>query len=453
MQVIESGFFGRLYGFWETFGALGVFLVIIVASVIITVALWRGPGLMLFVLFMTYATGAISYGGILFLSTLVRWLFIGLLGFMLFRSRFSMRYTMVFVFFYLLMGALGNLQSPNPLWTVQQTILLTATIIFTPLAINAYVFDFDKIIRIFKFGIVAATVWTISNMLFISEFKEASELRFTGAGEKGSVALAYAGAFFAPMIVWGMVQNRYKFWRLYSILLIIPFLLILLASGVRSALFGMAFIAPVPILFVKFRLSKLIIGLGVLCALLTITIYGLFIFFPGKADMLYERIFSTSTTGRYEIWVIAISKCMSEAIFGHGCGSAEIVGRTEFGVFFHNAYLQVWYNSGILGLVAIVIFIAIYIFRSLRLLYVKPVTEIREFAGVANGYMLGIAAMGMFEGVFATAGGVGIFMLMVITTMIDRLDQMNNEMVFTELYESTDMDSSDMNFYGDEIYA
>jgi O-antigen ligase len=429
MRDAGSDFIGRLSGFIETFGAFGLILMFFVTCIIVAIALWRGPGLMLFVLFLTYATGSISQSGIIFVSTLVRWLFLFLLGFMIFRKHFPMEFTLIFIVLYLLFGSLGNVRSPAFVWTIQQTVLLAMTILFIPIAVSGYISDLNKIAVIFKMGIVAVTVWVISNMVFLGEFRYVAKQRFTSSEEVGAGTVAYAGAFFAPMIVWGILQNRYKLWKLYSVLLIIPFLMILLVGAVRSVLFGLVLIASMPILISKFRLSKLIINFGVFSLLLIVSVYGLFIFFPEKATFLFERIWSTSTASRIYVWIWMFNQCLNDPIWGHGIGAGEIASLTGFGMYLHNAYLQVWYNSGILGLLSIMVFYVIYIFKSFRLIFLNPTAEIREYACICLGYILGILATGMFEGVFATAGGIGISMTMIIAIIIDRLGQIRNDLL------------------------
>jgi len=443
MGQVDQSLLGRLSAFRESFGTLGLILMFCAACVVVAIALWRGPGLMLFVLFLTYATGAIAQGGIIFLSTVVRWFFLGLLGLMIFRKHPRMKFTMIFVIIYLLLGFLGNIQSPVFMWTIQQTVLLAMAILFIPIAVNSYVTDFDKVAKIFKMGIAAATVWIAANIMFLGEFRYATEERFTSSEGIGAVVVAYSGVFFAPMIVWGILQSRYKIWKLYSMVLMVPFLVVLLVGAVRSALLGMVLIASIPILVAKLRPTKLIAGLGVFCFMLAASVYGLFAFFPAKAQVLYERLLTTSTTGRSYVWVWALEKCVNEALWGHGIGSADIVGRIQFGMFFHNAYLQVWYNSGFFGLVAILVFIGIYVLKSLRLAYFQPATEIKEYGSVALGYMLGIIATSMFEGVFATAGGIGITMLMITAAIIDRLGQMQADTANDNLDQTDEYDLPD----------
>ena len=46
-----------------------------------------------------------------------------------------------------------------------------------------------------------------------------------------------------------------------------------------------------------------------------------------------------------------------------------------------------------------------------------------EFSRILFGYILGIAAIGMFEDAFAGSGGIAISMLVIIASVIDKLDQ------------------------------
>jgi O-antigen ligase len=428
-------FLGRLRGIIEMFGPVGLFLIIIAALVIAVISLWRGVGPILFFLFISYSFSAVIQGGVIFLSTLVRWscLILCLLGFFKMSSR--PKSSMLLFVFYAFLGLLFVGRSTVVLWSLQRAVLLILVVLCVPVAINSYITGPDKVRSLFKMGIVAATVWVGVSLLFLKDYLYTSDIRFGGEITGG---VAWAGAFFSPMIFWGIIQKREVFWRIYSAVLIMPFVFLLFIGGVRTAIFGMLIIASLPILFSKIRPIKVvgtIFGVGALIAIIK---YFLFALLPGRAASLTGRVFSTSTTGRTILWAEGLRWCTSSAMFyGHGIGSADIAVM-ELGHNFHNAFLTIWYNTGFVGLLAVLLFLFIYTMRGFNQVRRYRTGEIGEYSRIALGYMLGITALSMFENSISSSSGVAVFMLMVIVALVDRLSQMGDQYFYGTCAEDDD---------------
>jgi len=450
MYASETDFLGRLRSFIDVFGTGGLLIVITVAIVMAAIALWRGTGLILFVLFITYSIGAITYGGVVFLSTIVRWGCLALLAIGFFKAFHPPKASMLLFVFYALLGFLFVSRSPILFWSAQRAVLLLMVVITVSVAVSGYITSPEKIATLFKMGIVAAAVWVATCMIFVQEFVRSARLRFT-IGEGLGGAVAYAGAFFAPMIVWGIVQRRYKFWRIFSIFLIAPFVFILLLGASRTAILGMLVMGSFPLLFLRGKPLRSIVMLFVIGSLVMLSIYALFVVLPDRAEFLTRRLLSTYTTGRFAVWLKALQWCIDRALFlGHGTGSSAIA-RLEFGLLFHNAYLQIWYSTGLLGLLAVLLFLAIYNIKSFRLIAKSQTEEMTDFSRVAFGYMIGITAIGMFEGTFAGAGGIAVCMLMIVTAMIDRLSQMTEQEIQFTQYEDVGLNEPVWDEYSEHL--
>jgi O-antigen ligase len=281
-------------------------------------------------------------------------------------------------------------------------------------------------------GIVSASFWVAINTLFVKQFMWSAKLTFAGSEGSRGGSVAWAGAFFAPMIVWGIFQKNFKFWRLFSIFLIFPFVFLMLLGGVRTAILGMLIIGSLPLLILKIRPVKLLGLVSLLSILVAINIYALYALVPDKAQYLAERVFSTSVSGRTERWATALDWCLNKAgLLGNGIGSSDATGFST-GLLFHNAYLEIWYNTGFFGLLAVLIFLAIYTMRSYRLAFRPQTKEMTEYSHVAFGYMIGLIAIGMFEGAFSSAGGVATVILVIVATLIDKLKNMTDMQAWNE---------------------
>jgi O-antigen ligase len=158
--------------------------------------------------------------------------------------------------------------------------------------------------------------------------------------------------------------------------------------------------------------------------LAAVSLFILYTVLPEKAAYLSERFLTVSTTGRSYRWAMALQWCVEKVGFiGMGIGTANIIGVTKLSGSFHNAYLEIWCNSGLLGLGIVLLFLAIYVFKSIKLVKRSPTEETAEYSRVLLGYILAMVVMGMVEGVFSTAGGIGTCMLVIVATLIDRLSQ------------------------------
>jgi len=427
MGTFEFDFFGRIKGFSEAFGPGAIIAILVLIIITVMISLWRGTGLIIFILFLTYSVGAITSGGVIFVSTLIRWACLALLGIGFFRGFSLPKASMLFFDFYVLLAFILVIFSSFPTIAVQLGVLLLTTVICVPIAINSYIKSTENIRRLFKMGIVAGAVWTLTSITFLGEYMHSTEERFIAAGTAGTGVIAYAGAFFAPMIAWGIIQKRDALWKIFGMILIVPFTTILLLSAVRSAILGMLGIGLFPLLFLRGKPLRAFVQLFVVFLLIMFSIGILFVLVPGKAEYLINRIFSSSTTGRIFVWKTVLSSCLEKPFTGRGIGAAAVDGIRIFGLQFHNAYLEIWYNTSLFGLFAVLVFLGIYLLRSFRLVMAAPTEELADFSRVALGYILGICVMNMFEGSLAGAGGISVTMVLIIAVMIDKLKQIMQE--------------------------
>jgi O-antigen ligase len=424
MNTMQVDFWGRVHGFLDAFGVLGLFLIFILFSIIVAIVFWRGTGVLIFVLLISYSIGTIEAGGIAPLATLVRWVCFFLLMIGLFKNYSFPKISMVFIVLYALLGLLFVVRSPVPSWSFQRSMLLLITIIGVSLGTGSYVTSIVKIENLFKMGIIAAFFWTVACLLFVKEYTQSAYATFAAATSADTIVsgagLAWAGAYFAPMIAWGIIQNKYKAWRIFCGLLFAPFVFVILLLDVRTALFGMLIIASSPVFLLKIRPLKLIGIMIVIGCLAMISLYTITLIIPEKSEAIFERILSLSTSGRVERWSNALKLCVDKALFvGFGIGSDAKAGIETAGLF-HSSYLSIWYNTGFLGLVSMLMFLVIYTVKSIHLIRIKKTEEFSILPRVFLGYMLGTVAIGFFEGSFAESGGIAVCMLIIVAVLIDK---------------------------------
>lgn len=426
---VDTDFFGRLKGLVEIFGAAGIIALIVAVLLVVIVAFVRGTGFVFFMLFLSYAVGAIGYGGVVFAATMSRWLFLALLGLGVLKH-FEMPRVSYFLFLiYVLLGFLFTFNSPVPMWSIQQAVLLLLVALCVPIGILCYIREEKNIATLFKMGIFAAAVWTGTSLLFIQSFFAEEVGRFSmGAG---TVTAAHAGAFFSPFLVWGIIQKKYKFWRGFSLIVIMPFVLVQFIGSVRSGIVGMLIIASIPLLVMRGDMIKSLLILFIVGLFAGAGVFLALKFMPyERTQALMEHTLSTSTTGRIYLWTQAWDACMQQPLMGHGMGASDVGLLTH--AYFHSAYLIIWYNTGLIGLLAILMFFMIYTIRTMKLVFQARTPEIADMARVTLGYMLGLGATGMVEGVFASAAGIGVTMLVIMSILSDKLISINKAVEYED---------------------
>lgn len=421
MQGNEVDFLGRLHSLVQQFGVGGILFIFILMLALAFIAFLRGPGPIIAMLFLTYATGGISAGGIMIISTMARWVFLILLGISVFKGSRLPHSSMLLIYFYAFLGFAFVSVSPVPMWSFQQAVLLALVVLTVSMAVDNYIDSYEKVESIFKMGIFAAFVWTVSSMMFFDEFtRQQLHVRFTVEGVN-AVVLAYSGAFFAPMLVWGVVQNKYIFWRIASALILVPFVFLMFLGAVRSAIGGMLMIGTFPLLFLRGKPIRTFVMLFIIAGILCISVFMVYMLLPSRAEILLGRLFETGTSGRYEVWIRGLQWVISDSmLIGRGIGAAD-TAKLNFGLALHNSYLNIWYNTGFIGLLAMLSFIGLYIMKAFGIFLKSPNRQVADVSRILLGYMLAIAAIGFFESTIAGAARISIVMLIMVAAATDRL--------------------------------
>ncbi len=418
MGLESYDFFGRIESFLETFGAGGASILLIFLALAIGIALWRGTGFVLFLLMLSFALGPIQASGVIFAATLLRWFCLGLLLVACVRRFRLPNGTMCLYLLYAILGLIFIVRSPEPAWSFQQGILKLLVAVSVPIAVTTYVSSTNDIVRLLKMVIFAAAVWTISSLIFFQSYAQSGYLRFRLGGEVGAGAGAIdAGAYLAPIVVWGIVQSRRRGLRISSSVLIIPFVLLFLLAGKRTALAGLLAIGGAPLIFLRKNPLKLI-GFSIIGGLFAASsVLLMFQLLPGKAQGLTERLLSTDLTGREGLWETGLYSCFQSPLLGHGEGSASMVADQTF----HNGYLIAWYNTGLLGLCALVSFLTIYTIKAWSLFRRAQTDEMADFGRLAFGYLLAVITVAFFVGSIGGVANITNCMLLIMCAIIDRL--------------------------------
>ncbi|HKP54375.1 MAG TPA: O-antigen ligase family protein [Chloroflexia bacterium] len=173
-------------------------------------------------------------------------------------------------------------------------------------------------------------------------------------------AIGLLAAIILPLVVWKVFQSRW--WPNIMLLGVVALSLVLSAS--RNGFF-VSLIAIV-YLFSKARGSKVLLAGGTLLALLFLVVAVEAVDVGSVVEdyavgRLVNPLEVGDASGRFQLWPVAISLIETQVMTGHGFGTEEFalvdIGRTlrDFsGGYFHNSYLGMAFQLGIVGLVLLI---------------------------------------------------------------------------------------------------
>ncbi|MCH7840007.1 MAG: O-antigen ligase family protein [Planctomycetes bacterium] len=228
-------------------------------------------------------------------------------------------------------------------------------------------------------------------------------------------------------MLWATLRGWNPLWRALGVFGVFSIPLCLFLSGTRTAMV-VGVLSCAPILFRGSMLRS--IGIWVLVGMLGI---GAFMFgqsmLQGRSTRhISDRLTTLDLSGRASKWSYALESCLTSPVFGHGAGGAETLRQdSASGVIFHNAYLAIWYNTGIIGLVCVV---SVLISQGLRAMYLMrraPDPVARDVMRVAFGMLLALGAIGMVENSLSSPSDAVIAMFVMMVSLVERVRQMSEQ--------------------------
>ncbi len=403
-------FFGRARSFLEAAGPVGVILLFVVLLFLAVLAV-MGKRWWLLAIFMA----ALMFAGhqIRFLdsgSTLLRWLVIILLGLSCIRGVKWPGVGAVMIGF---MAVWGMLTAPLALslsWAMQKSGLTFVIAILMGAAIADQVRTL-KDIRILLWVILAgAGVYVVLGLSSLGMLRGA---RFAGAIRTAPL-FVLTGGLLLPVALWGTLTSEHKGQRAYCIAVGTVILLLCVVSGQRAGTFA-GFIACTPLAIARFGIKKVLLaGLVILvAATVTWVVLGQI---PAQKEFVIRRFFSLDTTGRVERWLAGLDACMQEPFLGQGVGSHAALGFSP-----HNAFLVIWYNLGVLGLVLFGGAMIAMAFQAFSLMIRGPSIQVREIGRLMFGIMLGTIAAAFFESKLNSPSNIAIFFIVTTSVILGRM--------------------------------
>jgi O-antigen ligase len=420
----------RLEALIESVGIAGVMGIAVVAMVIVIIIMLRGSGLALLLLIITYSLVFVQAGGISTVAFFGRVICLLFLCFGITKSFRSPGWAVHLFLAYVFLGLSFSPFSRFVPWALQRGVLLLLTTTGLTFGVASYLDSPSAIRNVCRMFVAAGVVWTVISVIFLRDFLFSSDLRFQGGGETSPVSYALSGALLLPFMFWAFTQRGSTILRItgFASLVVIPICLFL--SGTRTA-FVVAAIATLPLMLKRNakQVVVMLIATGMIGAVIT-TAGGLLL--RGRdTSWVTERLTNATLSGRQERWAFAVGQCMQSPLIGRGIGGSDFAAGFETGnTIFHNAYLSIWYNTGMVGLALVVTVIVSKILAARKL--TKSVTDpiLIDASRLAFGLILSIAAVAMVENSISGSSNPMVAMFLIACTMIERIRVISEEQQF-----------------------
>lgn len=341
------------------------------------------------------------------IAALCRWLAILLLlvaG--LLQSRVKISFGFLLFWGYVLAGILFLFRAENLSWQIQRGVLLLAVAAALPLAFSTA--SQASLKATLTAIAVAGALYALLNFVSLpTSLSEAT--RYTGFTSGAPTFVIVLGSLL-PFSLWGAWQADSKIIRGICAAGLLLGIVTLLFSGQRAGtLAGLISLVPFVLVFPQ---RKTLLQFGLLLVLLALlTLLLLQLTSADKLNFLLSRYsLSSGLSYRDWIWSSALAEIAASPFIGHGIGASETVMSYSF----HNAYLEVWYNTGIVGLFLFITSQLYFFYRIFYLSQRPQAAAIKPFLALALGYMLGFTVVCLFESTGAGASNLNLMLYLLL---------------------------------------
>ncbi|MFN2195368.1 MAG: O-antigen ligase family protein [Anaerolineales bacterium] len=307
---------------------------------------------------------------------------------------------------YVAIGILFLFWARNLSWQLQRGVLLMMVALALPLAYSAA--NFQALKTALTAVAAAAAIYAVLNFISLPGSLDQAA-RYTGLFSRAPTFVIALGGLL-PFALWGAWQAESRLVRIACGLGVLLGIITLVFSGQRAGtLAGLVSLLPFILIFPQ---RKTLVWFALLLVLLSLLTFVLLQQTSAdKLSFLLSRYsLNAGLSYRDLIWTDALSEIAKNPFLGRGIGASE----TVLSYSFHNAYLEVWYNTGLLGLL---LFLAAQVYFFYRIFYLSRVVKdprIRPFLALTLGYMLGFVVVCLFESTGAGASNLNLILYLLL---------------------------------------
>jgi len=383
-----------------TLGALLLFL-----------PLYGNPFILMLLLSLSAAFVGSTIPGVDNMATLLRWVSILLLLlFGIIQKKIGFSLGLLFFWGYVFFGLIFLFRAISINWQFQRSLLLLIVAVAIPLA---YTNESYKSLKLSLVAIsIVATFFSLVNFLpLLTHLGDAA--RFSGYSKKApEYAMSLGGLL--PFTFWGLWGAHHKGIRVVCASGFFLGLVSLILSGQRTGTI-VGLLSIFPLLLTSVRRENI---LWFLLVIMPPLVLGFILIQHSSVErinfLLGRYSVDSGLSDRGLIWEKSFSAIEENFLMGRGIGAAENVLSDSF----HNAYLEVWFNTGLLGLLLFLSSQAYFIYRIIFWRGISREPEIRSGLSLALGYMIGFIFMCLFESTGSGASNINVLLFLFLGVMV-----------------------------------
>jgi hypothetical protein len=367
---------------------------------------------LMFILVFSAASVSTTIPIISSLASLTRWLILPLLlvaGLIFSKVRIS--FGMLMFWGYVFLGFVSLFRADHFLWQFQRSILLVTVAIAVPFAYS------NKDVKTYRLALIAislaATAYALINFIGLPSSLN-DPVRYTGFAKSAPSMAATLGAVL-PFTFWGAQNSESKWLKRICVLGFLLGTVTLLFSAQRAGTIA-GVLGLIPLLLITLNQRKTATGSILLLALLGLI--GYLLIMQSSTDrltfLLNRYALNSGLSDREFLWQKAISEIAVNPFWGHGIGAAEDLISSSF----HNAYLEIWYNTGFIGLVFFVISQLYFLFKTFYLWRQRTDSFAISISALSIGYMMGFLVLCLFESIGAGASNLNLILYLFLEVLV-----------------------------------
>lgn len=379
--------------FAENMGFLQLMLIVGVLAVVLYIILARRTmAALLFVVALSLLTSTRS-DEISSIAQLGRWGFVAMAAACALMMRGATHDGLVGVTaIWATLNVVGCAYSPNLEVAAFRTLYFLLAIPAFMISMGSPAQNMTAILKLVKHTGMVGLLLAVAHVFFIAVAPAGGGISRFGSFYSSPQPMSLATCAVTLPMVWLVLSGRAGKLLTPLVIGILINLTVIVASTQRTALFSLGGAIVVMLYYYRSRgaMLALVGGVG-----LAVVAWPIITFLVSK-DFLAQRLGNLESEGRMRVWSYAFQEAMKSPIIGRGNGAATDFGQDVFNKKFHNAYLAVFFDLGIVGLSVFVLMIVMGVYLAWRL------TQSRDPDRKALGVfllaaLLQVAAQGVVE--------------------------------------------------------
>jgi len=347
--LAQSVIVNKLSAFIETLTVVHLVAFLAVSALTVYLVARKRPDLIILLMFATSLFTTASHPGVANATYLGRWYFLILGAFTaLLRPKRAYMPIVALAGVWAFINLFGLLYSPVFEKGAVRVIFFFAAIPAFLMSMGPPNVNLNDLIQFIRRLAWLGVPLAVLHFLFIAIAPQGGgTARFKSCFVSGQVMSLATGVVTLPLI-WALLSKNAGKANMIFLIAMMVNLTVMIASTQRTALFSLAGAVVLLLYFYPSRgvISSLLGGAAIaLIAWPAIT-------FLISEEYLIQRLSNLESSSRFEFWDFGIEHGLKRPFLGHGAGAAGQEITLRFGMALHNAYLTVFYNLGIIGLMA-----------------------------------------------------------------------------------------------------